>query len=147
MRRRTLILSGSIGKGHDTTAAACAAVLDRHGVESRVLDSLSLLGVRSASISRWMFRRLIAIPGVYDALHFSQLRTGGWVARYAGAAARRKIGQRLHTAVAAFAPDLVVSVYPLGAAAASHLKRERPIATVALMTDFLCAPALGPRRH
>src|SRR5689334_22146790 len=80
VRRRAVLLSGSLGKGHDTLAEGCAASLGEFGFESTMYDSMALLG-RGGSIGDWVFRRLFSISPVYDAFHFSQLRAGGRIAR------------------------------------------------------------------
>src|ERR1700737_4935725 len=92
--RCTMILSGSIGKGHDVVAEACAAALSRAGVESQTFDSLQLLPPGGGSAGQWVFRRLLSSAAVYDAFHFSQLRTGGRLASLTDRAAQRAMWAR-----------------------------------------------------
>jgi processive 1,2-diacylglycerol beta-glucosyltransferase len=135
--RRALFLSGSFGKGHDTLAEACANALVPFGVESRIVDSIALLGRRGPSaVGDWVFRRLLAVTPVYDAFHFSQLRGDGPLGRFADRAAVKVMLPLLKEEVDRFQPDLIVSVFATGAAAAVHLKADRPdLATVVFMTD------------
>ena len=78
--RRALFLSGSFGKGHTDLAEACADSLVPLGVESTILDCMPLLG-RGAAIGDRAFRTMLAMPPVYDAYHFSQLRSDGRLGR------------------------------------------------------------------
>ena len=134
--RRCLILSGHLGAGHDVVAEACADALRPYDVESKVLDSLALLGRRGSAIGDWVFDRLLAVPGVYDGFHFSQLRAGSRVARILDDLSLRNMWPRFRAEVDRFPPDLVISVFATGAAAAARLKRERPdVVTVVLCTD------------
>jgi UDP-N-acetylglucosamine:LPS N-acetylglucosamine transferase len=135
--RRSLILSGSIGKGHDVVGEACAAALVPHGVESRMLDSMTLMGRGAGAAGDWVFRKLLSVPAVYDAFHFSQLRGNGVIGRWADGAAVNRLYPRLVRQVDRFRADLLISVFATGAGAAARLKRQqRPdLRTVVVMTD------------
>ena len=76
-----LLLSGSLGQGHDVMAAACADSLHDRGWTTSTVDVMALLGRRSGAAGEVVFRRLLAVPGVYDAFHFSALRPGNRLAR------------------------------------------------------------------
>jgi UDP-N-acetylglucosamine:LPS N-acetylglucosamine transferase len=134
---RNLVLSGSFGKGHDVVGEACAAALDRYGVESRILDSITLMGQGAGAVGDWVFRRLLSRPALYDAFHFTQLRDDGRLGRFADAAALNRLYPNVRQEVDRFGADLVISVFATGAGAAARLKREeRPeLATVVVMTD------------
>ena len=49
-RDRALLLSGSIGMGHDTLAEACAATLEADGWSTERLDLMRLLGRRGSPV-------------------------------------------------------------------------------------------------
>ncbi len=133
---RALILSGRFGKGHDTVAEASAAALTPLGVTSRIVDSIELMGDTGSAAGEWVFWKLLGRAALYDAFHFSHLRTGGRLARGADAAALRALYPRFLEEVERVQPDLVLSVFATGAAAGSRLKRERPrVTTVVFMTD------------
>src|SRR5215212_3871414 len=89
MSRPALILSGSLGKGHDTVAEASAAALAPLEVTSRIVDSMALLGGPGSRLGDWVFRTILGSPPVYDAFHFNQLRPGRWLARAMDGAALR----------------------------------------------------------
>lgn len=120
-----LLLSGSLGMGHDVMAEACAVSLRRRGWTSDTMDSLKLMGGAAGGMGERTFKALLAVPGVYDAFHFEQLRTGGRLARMAERASSRYAVPALAAELDRAPADLVVSVFATGAAAASRVKAER----------------------
>src|SRR5258708_20586111 len=68
--RRALLLSGSIGMGHNTLAEACADPLQADGWSTQTLDLMRLLGQGGGSVGRAVFRSMLAVPGLSDASHF-----------------------------------------------------------------------------
>ena len=89
------MLSGSIGFGHDQLAEACATTLEAESWTTRQLDLMRLLGRGADSIADSVFRSMLAVPGVFDAFHFSALRDGNRLADLADTAATRRIIPRL----------------------------------------------------
>lgn len=120
---RVLFLSGSLGKGHDSVAAACASALSKRGIESQILDCMELLGDHSGQIGSWVFRQAVS-SAWYDAFHFGHLRGSGCLGDLAGRAATRRIVRHLGPLVDLFRPDLVVPVFATGVGAAVQLKKE-----------------------
>jgi len=134
--RRALLLSGSLGAGHDVAARALAAALAGRGWSTEVLDAMALLGERGGSAGEAVFRGMLAVPGVYDAFHFSGLRTGSRLALLADAAARRQLVPRLRDYLDAHPADLAVSVFATAASAVSALADRYPQLThVVLCSD------------
>ena len=132
---RALFLSGSLGKGHDVVAEACAAALGRHCVDSKIVDSMALLG-GGAAAGDWVFRKLLSVTAVYDAFHFGQLRDDGRVGRAADRAAVARMLEPLRTHLDRFAPQLVVPVFATGAGAAMAARRAgHRFSSVVVMTD------------
>lgn len=137
--RRTLFVSGSLGKGHDVVAEACAAALEPFGVTSKIVDSMKLLGSGSG-LGEWVFRTLLSVTAVYDAFHFSQLRDGGRIGRAAENIAIKRMHDNLLTEIEEFRPELVVPVFATGAGATARIKAETsrsapPFRSVVIMTD------------
>lgn len=131
-----LILSGSIGKGHDSVAEACRAAFGSAEVPSSVLDCMSVLGGAGSRAGTAAFRRLISVPSVYDAFHFGHLRNGTWLPRVLERAALAQVLPAVRAELDSRGGDLVVSVFPTGVSAAAALKAERPsLRTVAVCTD------------
>lgn len=134
--RQALILSGRFGKGHDTVAEACSVALRPLGFESRIVDSIELLGGRGGNIGERVFRSVLARPAVYDAFHFDQLRPGGRVARGLDALSLRVMWPRFLDVCAQAPPELILSVFATGAAAAARYKTmHRHVATAVFISD------------
>lgn len=143
MSLSAVILSGSIGKGHDSVAEACGSALRSDGIEVTVVDCMALLGGTESALGTAVFRRLLSVPSVYDAFHFSHLRTGGRIARWMQQASDSRLvpalGRQIDQADQAGGGAevrILLSVFPTGVSAAALLKAERPgIAAVAVCTD------------
>ncbi|KJS60243.1 glycosyl hydrolase [Streptomyces rubellomurinus] len=119
-----LLVSGSLGQGHDVMAQACADTLRDRGWTTDTVDAMALLGQRSGAAGEAVFRRLLDLPGVYDAFHFSALRPGARIALLADAAARARLVPALRELVAARRPQLVVSVFATATSAVNALARD-----------------------
>jgi UDP-N-acetylglucosamine:LPS N-acetylglucosamine transferase len=136
IRRQALLLSGSLGLGHDVMAEACAVSLQRRGWGTETMDSLRLMGDAAGGMGERTFRALLAIPGLYDAFHFEQLRPGGRLSRLAENASSKYAVPALRAELARRPVDLLISVFATGAAAASRLKAEHAgLTTVVFCTD------------
>ncbi len=134
--RRTLILSGSIGKGHDSVAEACRMAFDTVGVPASVLDCMSMLGGAGSRAGTAAFKRMISVPSVYDAFHFGHLRNGTWLPRMLERAALAQVVPEVREQLVRVDGDLVVSVFPTGVSAAAAIKKGEPrLTTVAVCTD------------
>jgi UDP-N-acetylglucosamine:LPS N-acetylglucosamine transferase len=135
-RGQALLLSGSLGLGHDVMAEACAVSLRARGWQTDTMDSLRLMGEAAGGMGERTFRALLAMPGLYDAFHFKQLRPGGLLCRLAENASSRRAVPALRAELASRPVDLLVSVFATGAAAASRLKAEQAgLTTVVFCTD------------
>ncbi|MGH8979694.1 MAG: glycosyl hydrolase [Acidimicrobiales bacterium] len=132
-----LILSGSIGRGHDSVAEACRAAFAAASVPATVLDCMSMLGGTGSRAGTAAFRHMISVPSVYDAFHFGHLRAGTWLPRILERAAVRQVLPEVRAEVGRLkGGPTVVSVFPTGVSAAAALKREDPsLTTVAVCTD------------
>lgn len=135
---RALLLSGSLGMGHDVVAEACAGSLRRRGWATDTMDSLRLMGPAAGGWGERTFRAMLALPGGYDAFHFQQLRTGGRLARAAEAASSKYAVPALEAELDERPAGLVVSVFATGAAAAARVKRRRPGLVTAVFCTDVC---------
>ncbi|HXS63799.1 MAG TPA: glycosyltransferase [Streptosporangiaceae bacterium] len=124
--RRAVMLSGSIGFGHDALAQACSTVLQAEGWSTHYLDLMRLLGRGADSIADGVFRSMLAIPGLFDAFHFAALRDGNRLANLADTAATRRIIPRLRQELQAHPADLAISVFSTGASAFSKIAPQYP---------------------
>jgi processive 1,2-diacylglycerol beta-glucosyltransferase len=135
-RPSALLVSGSIGMGHDALAAACAGTLESRGMSTQTLDAMRLLGRRGGSAGEGVFRAMLAVPGLFDAFHFAGLRTGSRLALLADAAARRRLVPRLRRYLDEHPADLAISVFSTGASAVSALAPRYPVMShVVFCTD------------
>ncbi len=141
MTGRAILLTGPLGLGHDMLARSIAGLLDRHGWQSRCLNSMSLLGHRSGAVGQRVFGTVIAVPGLYDGLHFAHLRAGSRLAGLLDQWSSARVVPALRAELDREPADLIVSVFATGAAAAARLKSEAP----ARHTVVLC-PDVGAHR-
>ena len=134
--KRALLLSGSLGAGHDVHARSFAALLAGRGWSTELLDAMRLLGRRGGSAGEAVFRGMLAVPGLFDAFHFAALRPGSQLALLADAAARRQLVPRLRAYLDAHPADLAVSVFATAASAVSVLADRYPgMSHVVLCSD------------
>ncbi len=131
-----MLLAGPLGLGHEMMARCCADLFERSGWRTRRLDSVSLLGPLSAGVGRRVFSCLVAIPGLYDGLHFAHLRTGSRLADRMDRASAARLVPALRAELHRRPADVVLSTFATGASAAARLKKENPgLCTVVLCTD------------
>ncbi len=104
MPQRAVILSGSLGLGHDVVSEVVSGSLAGLGWESRTLDCMALLGPRAGRAADWVFRRLMARPEVFDGLHFAHLRAGSRLATAMDRAATPRLLAALRGAAARRSP-------------------------------------------
>ena len=140
--RNALLLSGSLGLGHDVMAQACADSLQARGWSTLTLDAMRLLGRTGGPAGEAVFRSMLSVPGLYDAYHFAALRTGNRLALLTDAAARGPMVPRLRRRLDADPADMVISVFATAASAVSRLRalgavndRYRDMAHVVFCTD------------
>ncbi len=129
--REAVLLSGSLGLGHEMLADSCAGLLRRSGWRTRCLNSMTLLGRRSGGAGE-----RLAVPGLYDGLHFAHLRTGSRLAGLMERSATARAVPSLQAELESEPADLLLSVFATGASAAARLKARTPArCTVVLCTD------------
>jgi processive 1,2-diacylglycerol beta-glucosyltransferase len=134
--QRAIVLSGSLGLGHDAIADRLATTLDDAGWQSRTLDCMELLGRVESRIGDRVFRWLSARPSVYDSLHFSHFRPGSRLAMAMDRAATKRLVPAVKASLDEYGADLLISAFPTGASTAAKLARSRPgLRTAVLCTD------------
>ena len=130
---RALVVSGSIGKGHDTVAEACVHAL---GVDATIVDAVALLGERGGNLGEAVFRHFVSRAALYDAFHFTHLRGGTSLARALDRVSCRKVYPRLAELADELDAQMLLAVFATGAAAAARYKRSRPhVVTAVICTD------------
>ncbi|WP_433868649.1 MGDG synthase family glycosyltransferase [Saccharopolyspora sp. CA-218241] len=139
--RRVLLISATIGEGHNATARAVAEAAEQRwpGCEVSWVDALAEMGGWVPRTFNWIYATNVeSTPWLYD-LFYSALWRWRWFAdssrRFVGAWS----GRRLRAPVAAHRPDLIVSTYPLGTAGLDWLRRRgelREVPIAAVISDF-----------
>ncbi|HEX9034066.1 MAG TPA: hypothetical protein VF834_19675 [Streptosporangiaceae bacterium] len=119
-------MPGSISAGHQAAAIACASTLEALGWSTRTLDTTWLLGRNTGPAARSTGRAVLAIPGLYDAFHYTALRTGGRLANQADNAIRLGLAPRLRDHLDRHPVELVISISPTGASAVSAVASRYP---------------------
>lgn len=136
MTKTAVLLTGPLGLGHEMMARCCAGVLERSGWRTRRLDSMSLLGPWRGGAGERVFRRLVAVPGLYDGLHFAHLRTGSRLADRMDRASTARLVPALRAELERRPAELMLSVFATGASAAARVKAEvSGLRSVVLCTD------------
>ncbi|WP_435843187.1 MGDG synthase family glycosyltransferase [Streptomyces griseoaurantiacus] len=120
--RRLLILSASMGAGHDTVAAELARRAREQGHQAEILDVLELLPYRLGTGLRLFYQSSVRhYPWAYAGLYRLFLRRGTG-SRPSGVPLARLAGHRLAERVERFRPDVVVPVFHLAAQLTGHLR-------------------------
>ncbi|WP_433430331.1 MGDG synthase family glycosyltransferase [Nonomuraea sp. CA-141351] len=131
-----LILSASMGTGHDGVAAELAARLAAENADSEIIDVLRLFPLRLGSALRRGYRGMILrAPWLYEVIYqvfFVGKRAPGTSPLTVLAASR------LRRLVDARRPDEVVSTFHLAAQITGRLRErgELPCPSTVLVTDF-----------
>jgi processive 1,2-diacylglycerol beta-glucosyltransferase len=119
---RVLIVSASMGAGHDAVARALSRRLWAHGIEPEILDVLALPRWRQGDVLRGFYRGMVRFaPAVYGFVMEQWMRRPEFFERVV-AAGSGDYTKPLLDAVRWCRADLVVSTYNL---ASQHLGRLR----------------------
>lgn len=133
---RVLILSASMGEGHDSAARALAADLAAEDPEAvvEIVDGLSALGWGLGRMIRGGYeRQLRRTPRIYGLLY--TLLRHLWPLRMAMRLLTADLGgHRLLKVIAAFRPTAVVSTYPGLTIILGHLRRTGRLSVPAYAT-------------
>jgi UDP-N-acetylglucosamine:LPS N-acetylglucosamine transferase len=140
--KRLLIVSASMGAGHDAAAAALTAQAEADGIEARTVDLLSMPKLHQGDALRAFYHGMIAVaPGLYDwAMRTWLVRPGlfEWITRNGG----RSSEQPLLDVVAEFRADAVVAVYNLAAQVLGRLRTDGRLTVPA--TTYVTDPGAHP---
>jgi UDP-N-acetylglucosamine:LPS N-acetylglucosamine transferase len=143
VRRGILIVSASMGAGHDGAAEELRRRLETRGHDVRVVDYLKLMPMGTGRLSRWTYEvQLKMMPWSYE-LFYKSLSVAGpliWgpVVRLLTFLTRRPLRrefERTH-------PDVVVSVYPMASLVLGRMRKKRwlNVPVVTYLTDFAVHP-------
>jgi len=139
-----LIISASMGAGHDGAAYELQRRLEAQGIEADVVDYLKMIPLRLGGFVRWTYLfQLKRLAWTYD-LTYQAFNRGlgallwGPVVRGMSLVTRRALRRELRRT----RPDAVVSTYPLASLVLGRMRKKRwlrvPVATY--LTDFAVHP-------
>lgn len=136
MSEPVLVLSGSIGAGHDAVAGAVVSALESAGASAEVLDCMRLPGRLAGALGSAAFKALLRRPALYDSLHFSQLRAGSGFAERIERAGAASLVPPLAAELDRRSTRLAVAVFATGAGALGRLRKTRPdLRSAVVLTD------------
>ena len=133
-RPRVVLVSGSVGAGHDGAAFELARRLGHAGVETAVVDYLTLLPTWVARLLDEGYTASVQrVPALFDWI-FRHIETSRLT--FAVAAAVCRLSER-HLLAAVRNADVIVSTYPLASRSLGELKRKALIdmPCVGFLTD------------
>lgn len=135
LTRRVLIVSTSMGAGHNGNGAEMLHRLRARGDDGLMIDQLDLLPLRLGhAVRSWYRFQLRFVPSTYERSWRSMNRMHAVLAWLNGVLCWR----RLHRIIAVVEPDVIVANNPLGAQTLGHLRRTGRITVpvVTFITDF-----------
>ena len=138
---RVVIISGSVGAGHDGTANELERRLRLRGCTVTRLDLLQLLGTGFGRLVRGCYAAELAlVPRTWEWL-LAALRRYRWLAAMLNALVYRLAGARTRAALTP-SPDLVISVYPGAGPLLGRLRTSGELAApvVTFLTDMSVHP-------
>jgi UDP-N-acetylglucosamine:LPS N-acetylglucosamine transferase len=136
--QRFLVLSASMGSGHDAAAAALASRLAGAGHQVVRADLLDLLPAGMGGALRCAYRGIIEhVPAVYAGIYAAFFRQGTGP-RPGSTPAAALAAPRLLALAATYRPDAIVSVFHLAAQATGRLRDlgQLPVPCAVAVIDF-----------
>lgn len=141
--RRVLVVSASIGAGHDAVGAALQEQVERRWPGSQVewVDVLGRLGALGRVSHPAFTTALTAAPWLYE-YFYTALWRHPWFAQASIWSCGAVAGQRLAPVVERVDPDLIVSTHPIGTAGLAWLRQYRGLTVPigAWLADFAPHP-------
>jgi len=138
---RVLVLSASMGAGHDGAARELCRRLEADGHAAARADWLTLVPMRLGLFIRWFYgMQLAKAPGSYR-WHYRACQRRGIVFRLSVSIARLA-HRRVCRLVRTVRPDVIVSTYPLASQSLGRLRElgRVGVPVVAYVTDFSVHP-------
>lgn len=141
---RVLIVSANMGQGHNATGRALEDAVRERWPDATVswLNALERLGPGFESLFQRIYvANVESVPWLYEFFYGAIWRIP-WFAAASRWFTASWCGARLAKPVAEFAPDLVLSTYPMGTAGLAWLRRKGklPVPLGAWVSDFAPHP-------
>jgi processive 1,2-diacylglycerol beta-glucosyltransferase len=135
VRRSILIVSASMGAGHDGAAKELRRRLEARGHRVDVVDFLDAVALHIGPVLRWFYQvQLRLFPWSYELsyrlspiLRAPAVMVDTWLTR-----------RKLRRTIKQFRPDAIVSVYPLASLVLGRMRRTKllQVPVVTYLTDF-----------
>ncbi|GAB3363539.1 UDP-N-acetylglucosamine:LPS N-acetylglucosamine transferase [Amycolatopsis echigonensis] len=141
---RVLIVSANMGQGHNATGRALEDAIRRRWPDATVrwINALERLGPGFEGLFQRIYvANVESVPWLYEFFYAAIWRIP-WFAAASRWFTASWCGRRLAKPVAEFAPDLVVSTYPMGTAGLAWLRRKGKLSVPigAWVSDFAPHP-------
>jgi processive 1,2-diacylglycerol beta-glucosyltransferase len=135
VRRSILIVSASMGAGHDGAAKELRRRLEASGHRVEVIDFLDAVAFHIGPLLRWFYQvQLRMAPWSYELSYkMAPLLRAPAVMLDTGLTRRK-----LKRAIKDFRPDAIVSVYPLASLVLGRMRRKKQlrVPVITYLTDF-----------
>lgn len=128
--RRVMIVSASIGEGHNATGNALAEAIGRLWPQARIdwVDMLDEMGFGSGPLFRGVYAGSVRrSPWLYD-FFYRRVRIHRWLQLFSKRLIGAWAGRTLARVIAAAEPEIVVSTYPMATTGLEWLRRNRGMA-------------------
>ena len=142
VRRSILIVSASMGAGHDGAAKELRRRLEASGHRVEVIDFLDAVAFHIGPLLRWFYQvQLRMAPWSYELSYKMAPLLRAPAVMLDTCLTRRK----LKRAIKDFRPDAVVSVYPLASLVLGRMRRKKQlrVPVVTFLTDFAVHSLVG----
>lgn len=132
-----LLLTASVGEGHNAAAHALADALRRVEPACRTVTA-GPLGGGAQAFTRWLYRLAIQCTPALQELWYRAVTGCPGVHWFYREVVGARVARVLAAELDAVCPDVVVSTYPLGTAGLAWLRRRghTRVPLVAVLTDF-----------
>jgi UDP-N-acetylglucosamine:LPS N-acetylglucosamine transferase len=135
VRRSILIVSASMGAGHDGAARELRRRLERKGHRVEVVDFLDAVALHIGPFLRWYYEmQLKLFPWTYEVAY----RLSPLLRAPAVMVDTLLTRHKLRHVIKEFRPDTIVSVYPLASLVLGRMRRKKllRVPVVTYLTDF-----------
>jgi UDP-N-acetylglucosamine:LPS N-acetylglucosamine transferase len=134
---RVLVVSASVGEGHNAAAAALVGELRTARPECAV-SQVGTLGTGAETFAQRLYRLAIQLTPFLQDLWYSAVSHSAAVRWFYREVVGRRVGRSLAAELVRIQPDVVLSTYPLGTAGLAWLRRRglTDVPVVAVLSDF-----------
>ncbi len=138
MAARVLLLSASIGEGHDGPARTLRAALERRGAQARTLDALAVAGPRAQNLAGAGTQYDTRVGNAAFDLAHQVIAEWPRGQRATGRALQSLFGRNLLRAIRHERPDILVATYPGASEVLGRLRLagRLDVAVVSAVTDL-----------